>query len=96
MICKIFKRGFSSNSPLNNSSLLTLYHSPNARSLRCVWTLEEMNSINYNLITMPFPPRITSRDFLKKNSLGTIPYLEDGDNKMTESCGSKLFTFFVL
>jgi hypothetical protein len=78
-------RNFSRNLPKN----LKLWHSPNARSLRCVWTLEEMSITNYELITMPFPPRIFYKDFLKTNLLGTIPYLEDGDVKMTESCGSK-------
>lgn len=89
MLNKINKRYFS----------MTLWHSPNARSLRCVWTLEEMNYSNYNLITLPFPPRVTYREYLKKNILGTIPYLEDNDITMTESCGSiknYLFHLFYL
>jgi glutathione S-transferase len=53
-----------------------------------VWALEEMSITDYELITMPFPPRIFHKEFLKTNVLGTIPYLEDGDVKMTESCGS--------
>lgn len=76
----------------NNSSSLTLWHSPNARSLRCVWTLEEIGNLNYNLITLPFPPRIKYREYLQKNILGTIPYLEDGEVKMTESSAS-IFIF---
>jgi glutathione S-transferase len=71
------------------TSNVKLWHSPNARSLRCLWALEEMDNINYELMTMPFPPRMTHRSYLKTNVLGTIPYLEDGDAKMTESCGSK-------
>ena len=72
-----------------NGEQITLWHSPDARSLRCVWTLEEMGVTNYNLITMPFPPRFFHRDFLNTNVLGTIPYMTDGDVAMTESCGSK-------
>jgi hypothetical protein len=44
---------------------------------------------DYTLITMPFPPRYFHRDFLKINVLGTIPFLKDGDNAMTESCASE-------
>jgi glutathione S-transferase len=36
---------------------------------------------------MPFPPRVFHRQYLKKNVLGTIPFFEDGDISMTESCG---------
>jgi hypothetical protein len=68
---------------------ITLWHSPDARSLRCLWTLEEMGVTGYNLITMPFPPRFFHRDYLKINVLGTIPFMKDGDATMTESCGSK-------
>jgi glutathione S-transferase len=67
----------------------TLWHSPSARSLRCLWTAEELGLTGYNLITMPFPPRVTHKEFLKKNVLGTIPYFENGDSKMTESTASK-------
>lgn len=83
---KIIFRKFSTDGISKN---IKLWHSPNARSLRCVWTLEEMNNVPYELITMPFPPRIYYREYVKTNILGTIPYLEDGDVKMTESCGSK-------
>lgn len=69
---------------------ITLWHAPDARSLRCMWTMEEMGMHDYKLITMPFPPRVFHREFLKTNVLGTIPYFEDGDAAMTESCGSKL------
>jgi hypothetical protein len=68
---------------------ITLWHSLDARSLRCVWTLEEMGVKDYTLITMPFPPRFFHREYLKINVLGTIPFLKDGDATMTESCGSK-------
>lgn len=72
-----------------NGEQITLWHSPDARSLRCVWTLEELGVTDYSLITMPFPPRFFHRDFLKINVLGTIPFMKDGDATMTESCGSE-------
>ena len=34
---------------------------------------------------MPFPPRVFHKEFLEINMLGTVPYLVDGDVKMTES-----------
>ena len=34
---------------------------------------------------MPFPPRVFMKEYLDVNMLGTIPYLTDGEVKMTES-----------
>eukprot|EP00511_Aplanochytrium_stocchinoi_P010591 CAMPEP_0204872172 /NCGR_PEP_ID=MMETSP1348-20121228/37516_1 /ASSEMBLY_ACC=CAM_ASM_000700 /TAXON_ID=215587 /ORGANISM="Aplanochytrium stocchinoi, Strain GSBS06" /LENGTH=197 /DNA_ID=CAMNT_0052026891 /DNA_START=320 /DNA_END=913 /DNA_ORIENTATION=- len=34
---------------------------------------------------MPFPPRVFYKEYLKQNVLGTIPLLEDGNVRMTES-----------
>ncbi|CAJ1340061.1 unnamed protein product, partial [Effrenium voratum] len=68
---------------------MTLYHTVSARSFRVLWTLHEMGiSDKCKLITMPFPPRVFVREFLKVNVLGTIPYFIDdgGKVKMTESC----------
>jgi len=36
---------------------------------------------------LPFPPRVFAKDYLALNPLGTIPYLIDGDTRMTESSG---------
>jgi glutathione S-transferase len=41
----------------------------------------------HELITMPFPPRVTTREYLKINPLGTIPCMVDDDVVMTESAG---------
>ena len=41
--------------------------------------------IDYELVMMPFPPRVFMKDYLDVNMLGTIPYLIDGDVRMTES-----------
>lgn len=63
---------------------ITLYHCAVSRSLRPLWTLEEMG-LPYELVTLPFPPRLTSPDFLAINPLGTVPFLIDGDTRMSES-----------
>jgi glutathione S-transferase len=34
---------------------------------------------------LPFPPRAFGRDYLEINPLGTVPYLIDGETRMTES-----------
>ena len=51
---------------------VTLYHCPGARSMRPLWTLEEMG-LEYELVTLPFPPRLLQRDYLEVNPLGTVP-----------------------
>ncbi len=65
---------------------MKLWHCRGARSLRALWALEEMG-LDYDVHIMPFPPRILEKEYLQTNSLGTIPYLEDGDTTMTESTG---------
>ena len=63
-----------------------LWHCHNARSLRPLWAMAEMG-MEYELIELPFPPRIFQKDFLATNALGTVPYFEHGDINMTESSG---------
>jgi glutathione S-transferase len=65
---------------------MKLYHCTRARSMRPLWTLLEMG-LEHELIVMPFPPRVTTREYLKINPLGTIPCLVDGNVHMTESTG---------
>ena len=65
---------------------IKLWHCHNARSLRALWALEEMQ-LDYELEVLPFPPRFFKKEFLDINVLGTIPYLVDGDTRMTESTG---------
>jgi glutathione S-transferase len=64
----------------------TLYHCTRARSMRPLWTLLELG-LPHKLVTMPFPPRVLQKDYLKINPLGTIPCLLDGAVVMTESAG---------
>ncbi len=64
--------------------MLVLHHCSDARSFRPLWILEEMG-LPYGLRMLPFPPRAAAPDYLARNPLGTIPLLEDGDARMTES-----------
>jgi glutathione S-transferase len=66
--------------------MITLYHCNAARSFRPLWMLEELG-LAYDLKMLPFPPRVFAKDYLAINSLGTIPYLIDGDTRMSESSG---------
>lgn len=70
--------------------MLTLFHCSSARSFRPLWTLEEIG-IPYDLKMLPFPPRFLKREYLELNPLGTIPFLIDGDARMTESSAICLY-----
>jgi glutathione S-transferase len=63
---------------------MKLWHCNGARSLRPLWTLEELG-LDYELELLPFPPRLLQRDYLEINRLGTVPFFTDGDTEMTES-----------
>jgi len=63
---------------------MKLYHCDNSRSFRALWALEEMG-LDYELITLPFPPRAFAPDYLTINPLGTVPTLVDGPAVLTES-----------
>ena len=64
--------------------MVVLYHCVSARSFRPLWMLEELGA-PYDLRMLPFPPRAHQRSYLEINPLGTIPFLIDGDTRMTES-----------
>lgn len=63
---------------------MKLWHCADARSFRPLWALEELG-LAYELVLLPFPPRWLEPGYLAVNPLGTIPFLEDGDTRMTES-----------
>ena len=65
---------------------MKLYHCPDARSLRPLWALEEMG-LDYELVNMDFPPRVSYPGYLDLNSMGTVPTFIDGDTTITESSG---------
>ena len=61
-----------------------LYHCPDARSLRCLWAVEEAE-IDVDLKLRKFPPRAFEPAYRAVNPLMTIPgWVEDG-RLMTES-----------
>lgn len=62
---------------------LKLYHSRGTRSLRPLWTLEEMG-LAYETEILQFPPRVFHKDYLEVNPLGTVPYFKHGALTMTE------------
>jgi glutathione S-transferase len=64
--------------------MIELYHCPDARSFRALWTLEEMG-VPYELHLLPFPPRVRAPEYLNVNPLGTIPLLIDGATRLSES-----------
>src|SRR6202035_1135916 len=66
--------------------MITLYHCAAARSFRPLWMLEELG-LPYELKMLPFPPRVFAKEYLAINPLGTIPFMIDGETKMTESSG---------
>lgn len=67
-----------------------LWHCDGARSLRPLWTLEEMG-LNYELVKMQFPPRFLHPGYTELNPIGTVPFFtddrEDRLTEMTESSG---------
>jgi len=63
---------------------MKLYHCKNSRSLRPLWTLEELG-VEYDLVCMPFPPRFEFPGYLDINPLGTVPSLVDEELTLTES-----------
>jgi len=64
--------------------MIKLYHSPNARSLRIIWLLEEMN-VDYQLIRLDSASidqlrmKLAEPDFRKLSPLGLLPVIEDDD-----------------
>jgi glutathione S-transferase len=64
--------------------MIVLYHCLSARSFRPLWMLEEMQ-LPYELKILPFPPRALAKEYFEVNPLGTIPFLIDGETRMSES-----------
>lgn len=64
------------------SPMLTLYHSPMARSARIYWLLEELG-VPYELRPVAFVP--PERPFSQATPTGKVPTLEDGDVTLFES-----------
>ena len=71
---------------------LKLWHCAGSRSIRPLWTMEEMG-LEYELEVMQFPPRFTHAGYTEMNPIGTVPFFtDDADGpehivQMTESAG---------
>ena len=65
---------------------MKLHHCVGARSFRPLWALEALG-LPYELAMLPFPPRVFAKEYLGINPLGTIPFMVDGETRMTESSG---------
>lgn len=63
---------------------ITLYHCHDARSMRPLWTLEELGA-DYQQVNMEFPPRFKYDGYLDINPLGTVPTMVIDGVTMTES-----------
>jgi len=71
---------------------LKLWHCASSRSIRPLWTMEEMG-LDYELEVMQFPPRFVHAGYTDINPIGTVPFFTDdtagADSiiQMTESAG---------
>ena len=66
----------------------SLWHARNARSLRVLWTFEELGlkrGRDYTLHTLRFPPRAHHPEFLDVNQLGTVPWFEHRERHDVEA-----------
>ena len=65
--------------------MLKLYHCPNARSMRSLWLLYELN-VNFELVEMPFEQKYTrSPEYLAVHPLGRVPCLQHDNITLYES-----------
>ena len=64
--------------------MIEVYHADGTRSLRVVWTLEELG-IPYEARLVAFPARPRHPEYLDVNPTGSLPALIDGAARMTES-----------
>jgi len=64
--------------------MVKVYHAPNTRALRVLWTLEELGA-PYEPVKVQFPPRQRQPDYLAINPTGSLPAMVDGAVTLTES-----------
>ncbi len=71
---------------------LKLWHCKGSRSIRPLWTLEEIG-LDYELEVMQSPPRLLHPGYVEINPIGTVPFFTDEAGgpeqivQMTESAG---------
>lgn len=61
-----------------------LYHCADARSLRCLWAVEEVG-MDISLHNLPFPPRAFAPEYRSVNPLMTVPAWVEKGVTLTES-----------
>jgi glutathione S-transferase len=64
--------------------MVKVYFAPNTRSLRVLWTLEELG-VPYEAVRVQFPARQRQPEYLDINPAGSIPAMVDGAVTLTES-----------
>ncbi|ATQ40990.1 glutathione S-transferase family protein [Caulobacter mirabilis] len=64
--------------------MVKVYYAPYARSLRVLWTLEELGDA-YDGVRVQFPPKLNDPAYLDIHPLGQIPTFVDGEVKLHES-----------
>src|SRR5260370_10367655 len=64
--------------------MATLYHVPTSRSLRALWTLEEIGA-TVEVKSLGVRPRLQGPEYLAIKPAGTLPALIDGDRAIYES-----------
>jgi glutathione S-transferase len=64
--------------------MATLYHVPTSRSLRVLWTLEEIGA-TLEVKSLGTRPRLQEAEYLAINPASTLPALIDGDRAIYES-----------
>lgn len=68
---------------------LKLWHCKGSRSVRPLWTLEEMG-LDYDLEVMEFPPRFRHADYTEINPIGTVPFFTDSGDKVDSKNAAKM------
>lgn len=65
--------------------MLKIYHAKHTRSLRVVWLAEELG-VPHEIKHLPFSPgALRSDEYLSINPFGSLPAIEDGGVRMSES-----------
>lgn len=65
--------------------MLKIYHARHTRSLRVVWLVEELG-VTHEIKHLPFSPgALRSDEYLSINPFGSLPAIEDGGIRMSES-----------
>jgi glutathione S-transferase len=64
--------------------MIKVYAARGTRSLRVLWTLEELGA-PYDVIALKFPPRLHHPEFLAISPAGALPAIQDGETTLIES-----------